>query len=94
MASTELAPNALVERLAGLAGMGRGRRRLVLLLPQLGDFASLEHRAGKAVTDAVVASDQIATHDFCYLSNSDIRPEKCATSMDEVLTLVQKLGGK
>jgi hypothetical protein len=58
------------------------------------DFDSLEHLAGKAVTDAVVASDQIATHDFCYLSNSDIRPEKCATSMDEVLTLVQKLGSK
>ena len=77
-----------------VAGMGRGRRRLVLLLPQLGDFDSLAHRAGKAVTDAVVASDQIAAHDFCYLSNSDIRPEKCATSMDEFLTLVQKLGGK
>ncbi len=94
MASTELAPDALVERLAGLAGMGRGRRRLVLLLPQLVDFDSLEHLAGKAVTDAVVASDQIATHDFCYLSNSDITPEKCAASMDEVLTLVQKLGSK
>ena len=67
MASTELAPDALVERLAGLAGMGRGRRRLVLLLPQLGDFDSLEHRAGKAFTDAVVASDQIATHDFLLL---------------------------
>ena len=43
VASTELAPDALVERLASVAGMGRGRRRLVLLLPQLGDFDSLEY---------------------------------------------------
>ena len=43
VSSTELAPDALVERLAGVAGMGRGRRRLVLLLPQLGDFDSLEY---------------------------------------------------
>ena len=43
MSSTELAPDSLVERLAGVAGMGQGRRRLVLLLPQLGDFDSLEY---------------------------------------------------
>ena len=43
VSSTELAPDALVERLASVAGMGRGRRRLVLLLPQLGDFDSLEY---------------------------------------------------
>lgn len=55
LSSTELVPSfpnssarptaaaELVERLAGVAGMGRGRRRLVLLLPQLGDFDSLEY---------------------------------------------------
>lgn len=33
----------LLERLAAVEGMGRGRRRLVLLLSQLGDFDSLEY---------------------------------------------------
>ncbi len=37
------APEALLERLQPVAGMGRGQRRLVLLLPQLGDFDSLEY---------------------------------------------------
>jgi hypothetical protein len=37
------APTVLLERLAGVEGMGRGRRRLVLLLSQLGDFDSLEY---------------------------------------------------
>ena len=31
----------LLERLAGVAGMGPGQRRLVVLLPQLGDFDSM-----------------------------------------------------
>ncbi len=35
------APPALLERLAAVQGMGPGRRRLVVLLPQLGDFDSL-----------------------------------------------------
>ncbi|MFO0137333.1 MAG: hypothetical protein ACK535_04815, partial [Cyanobacteriota bacterium] len=38
-----LAPAPLRERLAAVAGMGMGQRRLVLLLPQLGDFDSLEY---------------------------------------------------
>jgi len=33
----------LLELLAQVEGMGSGRRRLVLLLPQLGDFDSLEY---------------------------------------------------
>ena len=33
----------LLERLAGVAGMGPGQRRLVVLLPQLGDFDSIEY---------------------------------------------------
>jgi len=33
----------LLQRLAGIPGMERGRRRLVLLLPQLGDFDSVEY---------------------------------------------------
>ncbi len=37
------APAVLLERLAGVPGMGPGRRRLVLLLSQLGDFDSLEY---------------------------------------------------
>ncbi len=37
------APALLLERLAGVSGMGPGRRRLVLLLSQLGDFDSLEY---------------------------------------------------
>lgn len=42
-AARPLAPTVLLERLAGVEGMGRGRRRLVLLLSQLGDFDSLEY---------------------------------------------------
>jgi hypothetical protein len=40
-----MAPAAtdLLMRLEGVPGMGRGRRRLVLLWPQLGDFDSLEY---------------------------------------------------
>lgn len=37
------APALLLERLAAVQGMGRGRRRLVVLLSQLGDFDSLEY---------------------------------------------------
>lgn len=37
-----LAPEPLRQRLAAVPGLGPGRRRLVLLLPQLGDFDSLE----------------------------------------------------
>jgi hypothetical protein len=37
------APTVLLERLAEVEGMGPGRRRLVLLLSQLGDFDSLEY---------------------------------------------------
>jgi hypothetical protein len=37
------APAALLERLASVPGMQRGGRRLVVLLPQLGDFDSLEY---------------------------------------------------
>jgi hypothetical protein len=38
-----LAPAALLERLEAVPGMQRGGRRLVVLLPQLGDFDSLEY---------------------------------------------------
>jgi hypothetical protein len=37
------APDPLLQRLAREPGMATGRRRLVLLLPQLGDFDSLEY---------------------------------------------------
>lgn len=36
-------PALLLERLGAVEGMGRGRRRLVLLFSQLGDFDSLEY---------------------------------------------------
>ena len=42
-ASRPPASTVLLERLAEVEGMGRGRRRLVLLLSQLGDFDSLEY---------------------------------------------------
>lgn len=42
-AARPLAPQPLLERLAGVSGMGPGQRRLVLILPQLGDFDSLEY---------------------------------------------------
>ena len=37
------APEALLSYLGGVAGMGQGGRRLVLVLPQLGDFDSIEY---------------------------------------------------
>jgi hypothetical protein len=37
------APDALLTRLAGIPGLEAGRRRLVVLLSQLGDFDSLEY---------------------------------------------------
>ncbi len=42
-AAAMLAPEPLRQRLATLPGLGTGRRRLVLLLSQLGDFDSLEY---------------------------------------------------
>ena len=42
-AGAALGPPALLERLAAVEGMGPGRRRLVVVLPQLGDFDSLEY---------------------------------------------------
>jgi hypothetical protein len=38
-----LAPAPLLQRLAAVPGMEAGRRRLVLVLPQLGDFDSMEY---------------------------------------------------
>jgi hypothetical protein len=38
-----LAPDPLLQRLASLSAMAPGRRRLVVLLSQLGDFDSLEY---------------------------------------------------
>ena len=50
-AGADKAPPALLERLASVEGMGPGRRRLVVLLPQLGDFDSLEY--AQALTSAL-----------------------------------------
>ncbi len=73
------APAALLERLAGVAGMGRGQRRLVLLLSQLGDFDSLEYAqalvpvlpqlesAGIAVL-AIGIGDEAGRQRFCAFS--------------------------
>lgn len=36
-------PTVLIEYLEGVSGMGRGQRRLVVVLPQLGDFDSFEY---------------------------------------------------
>lgn len=70
------APAALLERIEGIAGMERGRRRLVLLWPQLGDFDSLEYaqllaeampeleRAGITVL-AIGIGDRAGADRFC-----------------------------
>jgi hypothetical protein len=70
------APALLLERLAAVEGMGRGRRRLVLLLSQLGDFDSLEYAqalvpvlpqlqaAGIAVL-AIAIGDEAGRERFC-----------------------------
>lgn len=70
------APAALLERLAEMEGMGKGRRRLVLLFPQLGDFDSLEYAqalvaawpqleaAGIAVL-AIGIGDEASRQRFC-----------------------------
>ena len=44
-------PSALLRRLANRSDMAPGRRRLVALLPQLGDFDSLEY--GQALAEAL-----------------------------------------
>jgi AhpC/TSA antioxidant enzyme len=41
--AAETAPAVLLNRLSATKGMGSGRRRLVVVLPQLGDFDSLEY---------------------------------------------------
>lgn len=70
------APAVLLERLAQMEGMGKGRRRLVLLFPQLGDFDSLEYAqalvaawpqleaAGIAVL-AIGIGDEASRQRFC-----------------------------
>jgi len=66
----------LLERLANVEGLGKGRRRLVLLFPQLGDFDSLEYAqalvavgpqleaAGLAVL-AIGIGDEAGRQRFC-----------------------------
>lgn len=51
-------PAPLLERLRGIAGMERGRRRLVLLWPQLGDFDSLEY--AQLLAEALPALERAA----------------------------------
>ena len=70
------APAVLLERLATVEGLGKGRRRLVLLFPQLGDFDSLEYAqalvavgpqleaAGLAVL-AIGIGDEAGRQRFC-----------------------------
>jgi len=70
------APAVLLERLANVEGLGKGRRRLVLLFPQLGDFDSLEYAqalvavgpqleaAGLAVL-AIGIGDEAGRQRFC-----------------------------
>lgn len=49
--TASLAPDPLLQRLAAVPGMAAGRRRLVVLLSQLGDFDSLEY--AQALTEAL-----------------------------------------
>ena len=50
------APESLLERIADVPGMGRGCRRLVVLLTQLGDFDSMEY--AQALVPALPQLDQ------------------------------------
>jgi hypothetical protein len=73
-------PAALLERLAGVDGMESGRRRLVLLFPQLGDFDSIEYAqalvaawpqleaAGIAVL-AIGIGDEASRQRFCAFTD-------------------------
>ncbi len=78
-----MAAAALLERLAEVEGMGRGRRRLVLLFPQLGDFDSIEYAqalvaawpqleaAGIAVL-AIGIGDEASRQRFCTFTGFPI----------------------
>jgi hypothetical protein len=72
----ELAPEPLRRHLAGVAGLGPGRRRLVLLFGPLGDFDSLEYAQALvpalprlAAADigvlAIAIGDQAGRERFC-----------------------------
>ncbi|WP_216900204.1 AhpC/TSA family protein [Synechococcus sp. CCY 9618] len=72
----ELAPEVLRAHLASLSGLGPGRRRLVVLLGQLGDFDSLEYAQALvpalprlAAADigvlAIAIGDQAGRERFC-----------------------------
>jgi hypothetical protein len=77
------APDVLLQRLEEEPGMGAGRRRLVLLLPQLGDFDSLEYAqalvpvlpqlelAGIALL-AIGIGDEAGRQRFCAFSGFPI----------------------
>jgi hypothetical protein len=54
------APEGLLRYLEGVAGMGRGQRRLVLLLSQLGDFDSLEYAQALVPVLPQLASAEIS----------------------------------
>jgi hypothetical protein len=85
------APAALLARLAEVDGMGRGRRRLVLLLSQLGDFDSLEYAqalvaawpqleaAGIAVL-AIGLGDEAGRQRFCAFTG--FPPERLLVDPD------------
>jgi hypothetical protein len=73
----------LLERLQGIAGMERGRRRLVLLLSQLGDFDSLEYaqaivpvlpalKASEIALQAIAIGDQAGRERFCAFTGFPI----------------------
>jgi hypothetical protein len=53
-------PDGLLRYLEGIPGMGRGQRRLVLLLPQLGDFDSLEYAQALVPVLPQLASAEIS----------------------------------
>ena len=54
------APDALLKRLALIPGMAEGRRRLVVVMSQLGDFDSLEYAQALAAAQAQLDASAIA----------------------------------
>eukprot|EP00808_Paulinella_micropora_P013266 g20436.t1 len=58
------APPALLERLNSMPGMGRGKKRLVLLMTQLGDFDSIEYAQALAPRVSELEAAGIAVQAF------------------------------
>jgi hypothetical protein len=93
------APQPLLDRLARVPGMGAGRRRLVVLMGQLGDFDSLEYAQALAAAMprleaagigllAIALGNTRGADRFCAFTGFP----RCALLVDEGPKLHQQLG--